>query len=427
MGKGRERVRSDRRPSKPSGAPKARKPSPLSSAKSTPARPDSPKTAKVDGGSGEPYRSPDLVKSFVALATDGQNREDLQYQLARRPSSDGAGPPSLSTQSLHCRASLMLEIMDAKSRPIHEPPAARSCRSSAQVWRPPRRPAVTQDGAPDPYAFARDELIVAPHGPWAHGGGGHRSMMGVMGVSVSQVEQDEVKLLEHYVDSAMELDEKQESRTVTPLNDQPVSMTESKAKKSLAHTAMAIVDGGGRSSPGMQGQKRRRPDEPAQFSAELELIGGYGKDQSSETAGNKPKRVALNQAGRKRHEVDALVDVTAATSATTSTEPSTMASLFASDAKAYSPAVSPVDCEGSIEQPAASSEKVDIASVAQPRRADDEFHVSRGTRLHSSAKTSSMNGMIDATVSMGIDGEVIQQPSPSAFRRLAPRGTLNLG
>lgn len=170
-----------------------------------------------------------------------------------------------------------------------------------------------------------------------------------------------------------------------------------------------------------------------------ELVEGKGRHQSSEADGNRPKRVALDTRGRNQHEADAAVDACgrkeekdrqasepAATFAATdsaSTEPTTMAPPLKCGAKAHSPAVSPVDCEG-LMGPAASFEQANNATVAQPGKADDGLHVSR---LHLSAKTSPMNGMTDTVQTMGTDDDGIQQPSPSAFRRLSSRTALNLG
>lgn len=440
MGKGRERVRSDRRASKTNAAAKPRKPSPAPFAKSAPVRPTSragsPKVASADAGPDLADPSPrHLLKYIGERAAD---RVELWDEKARRSSLENAPSPVVSTDSLHSRASLMLEIMDSKSSSTPMSSAAKVRASPAPVWRPPRRPALTQNGTPDPYAFARDELIAAPHGLWAHGANEQHNMA-VRGVSVSHVEHSELKLLEHFADTAMELDEKQQGRMVTPLNDQPVDPTVPKAKKSLSHNEVGHTSS--HASPeGTTGQKRQRSDEPAQFSPELERIGGEGNGQGSDVDGNKAKRVALNKPEGKRDaansaagastkegqkETETDVKEPAATepspASTSAKGPADASSAATSDAKAHSPAVSPVDCAGAMGQPAAQTMGTGVA--AQQGKAEDGL---QSTRLHSRAKVSVMNGAADATVGMASDDD-IQQPSPSAFRRLSSRGALNLG
>ena len=462
MGKGRERIRSDRRASKANAASKSRKP-PTSSAKSASVRPSraaNPKQTKGDepGGNEQDNGGEQFVKhengvegGLSDLGHSRNERDDdeawfQQDEQARRSSFGNERSSSLSNDALQGRASLMLEIMEPKSSTSeYRPLADQSGRvSTAPVWRPPRRTPVSQDGTPDPYAFARDELIAPPHGLWAHGGEADHSAA-VTGVSVSQVEQDELKLLEHFADNAMELDEKQLSRMGTPLNDQAIVPMNSTAKQPSelpeVKEAEAEVEAEGQSSPGgAKGQKRQRSDDPAQFSPELELIGGEGSD----SVGNKEaKRVALdNGAGgqdaasppavetKQEKAAEVAAPVAAPTTAPAAVAPS-VDSGAASDPKAHSPAVSPVDCEGSMGQADGSAQAAAAAATDEEQSAGTVGGKADGvqqqsSRSHPCANTSPSSGSTEPPTGVANE-EGGQQASPSAFRRLSSRAALNLG
>ena len=486
MGKGRERIRSDRRTPKANagggGATKSRSKTAGGAANPKARSSRAGRASKVDGAESEDADDGLLHAPMSVDEGDHANEQDLgeedvgddlvgddfaeennehdfyeQDDEARQGTLGGGGrlsggdgrSSSLSNDSTQAgRASLMLEIMEPNDSLANQAGQAASANfrsslvpagrtSTGAMSRPPLRPPVlSKDGTPDPYAFARDELIAAPMG-WGQRVVEDQGRAAVTGVSVSQVEGDELKLLEHFADVAMELDEKQLSRSITPLNDtstvpppqaQPSQTKQAKQPEALSTALAGGSSGTVQTSPsdgGVNGQKRKRSEDSVQFSPELELIGG---DQPQDNA----KRKALDNevapgagqtaaaaaaAGAKPQEEKAAVG--GGGSATTG---GAAAAAAASDAKAHSPAVSPVDCETQAAGEAA-------AAAAQPgggaggKTVDGMARPQQSSSSHI-AKTSPMVGE-DAAAA--VDPGRSEQPSPSAFRRLSSRGALNLG
>ena len=489
MGKGRERIRSDRRTPKANagGATKRDRKSTTAGGgdrKPRPSRAANPRRSKADGVSGEAADGGLLRAPMSVDEDDHANEQEVgedelgddlvgddfaddndevdfyeQDDEARRGSLGGGGrlssggdgrSSSLSNDSMQVgHANLMLEIMEPADSLATQAGQAATANfrsslmgvgrtSTAAVCRPPpqRPPVLNKDGTPDRYAFARDELIAAPMG-WGQRVVEDQGRAAVTGVSVSQVEGDELKLLEHFADVAMELDEKQLGRS-TPIDSSTVpphpqagQMHQSMAKQPEALSTATVGgegEGTGRDSPsGTNGQKRKRSEDSVQYSPELELIGG---EQDGGAGGNNAKRMAPAAGGTAAAAAaaDAKPEKEKAAGGGGAAAPATAggAAAAASDAKAHSPAVSPVDGEGAAAAAAAEAGQAgeqpnggkSADGMARPQHSAASSHI---------AKTSPMLSSDDPAAAAGVDSGRSEQPSPSAFRRLSSRGSLNLG